>query len=685
MTGRLADGLYEEVVTGALARDLSNLESSRTPELQPLESADAHSVLARHLAREVERALASVPQGDRPTAQITVVNRLLDELRALTQGEDAENKVEEPGKELRSIHRAAAYERPKTPLATSTLLTRNLKEPNLGGELAREVASSDRIDVLVAFITIGGVRLLRDSLEAFARRGSGALRLRVLTTVFTGTTELAAVEMLASLPGAEVKVSYDTRRTRLHAKAWLFYRDTGLHTAYIGSANFTSTALGSGQEWMVKACAADMPDVVEKFKGTFESLWNDSEFEPFVPGDVESRARLRAALSKEETPEKLLFFSLRPLPFQEEILDQLATQRAVHGRYRNLVVAATGTGKTVVAAFDYERQIDSSQVRPRLLFLAHRKELLDQARTTFRQVLHDGAFGEMLADGEEPEKWDHVFATVQSAVSRDVLGRLGAEHFQFVVVDECHHSPAESYRALIPALRPRILLGLTATPERADGKSLCQTSTSTSQRRCGCGTPWSANCSFRSSTTAFRTIPISGACVGRGVATTLRDWPTFTRAIRRAWSSCCGSSNAASLTPLVSAPSRFACRSRTPSSWRASSRSEDCQPRLSTAKHPPPNAWTRRAACANAKSTSSARPTCTTRALTSRTSTRCYSSAPPKAPRSSSSNSAAASATARTRPAAWCSTSSASTAANSASTPHSQPSPASRVPVSSKP
>lgn len=474
MTSRLADGLYEQVVTGALARDLSQLEAARTPELEPLDAADAHGVLARHLAREVERALSSLPAEGRVGAQVAVVNRLLEELQALTK-EDEEtggSQVEAPGRELRSIHGSVRYQRPQTPLATSTLLTRNLKEPSLGGELAREVASSDRIDVLVAFITIGGIRLVRDALEAFARRGTGALRLRVLTTVFTRTTELAAVEMLAALPGAQVKVSYDVNRTRLHAKAWLFHRETGLHTAYIGSANLTSTALGSGQEWMVKACAADMPEVVEKFKGTFESLWNDREFEQFVPGDAPSRARLQAALNKSEDTGTMLFFALRPHPYQEEILDQLATQRAVHGRYRNLVVAATGTGKTVTAAFDYARQLGPSLVAPRLLFLAHRKELLDQARATFRQVLRDGAFGELLADGQEPERWNHVFATVQSAVSRDVLGRLGADHFQFVVVDECHHSPADSYRALVPLLRPQILLGLTATPERADGKSL---------------------------------------------------------------------------------------------------------------------------------------------------------------------------------------------------------------------
>ncbi len=479
MGGRLADGLYEQVVTGDVARELVRLEPERAANTAPLEPADSSARLSRYLAGEVERALAMVPHAERPTAQVEVINRLLDELRTITLGAEAPRDVREPSdprielpaKELRSIFRGAAYERPQTPLASTTLLTRNRAEPSLGGELAREVASADRIDVLVAFITVGGVRLLRDALETFARRSSADVRLRVLTSVFTQTTDFEAVELLAGLPGAEVKVSYDVRRTRLHAKAWLFYRDTGLHTAYVGSANLTSTALGSGQEWMVKACAADLPHVIEKFRGTFEGLWNDAEFEAFEPHNDASRARLRAALASTESPTAVLF-SLRPFPFQEEILDRLATERSIHGRLRNLVVAATGTGKTVVAAFDYARQIGPSRIPPRLLFLAHRKEILEQARQTFRQALHDGAFGEILAGGDEPNRWDHVFSTIQSAASRDLLARFGADHFQYVVVDECHHAPAESYRALIPHLRPAILLGLTATPERSDGKSL---------------------------------------------------------------------------------------------------------------------------------------------------------------------------------------------------------------------
>src|SRR5699024_6735742 len=131
-----------------------------------LDAADSHSALARHLAGEVERALAAVPHAERLTTQVSIVNGLLAELHRLAASTETEpsGKVELPGSELLAVYKTAPYERPRTPLASSTLLTRNRAEPSLGGELAREVASADRIDVLVAFITVGGVRLLRDAL-----------------------------------------------------------------------------------------------------------------------------------------------------------------------------------------------------------------------------------------------------------------------------------------------------------------------------------------------------------------------------------------------------------------------------------------------------------------------------------------------------------------------------------------
>lgn len=469
----LHNGLYEHLVTRALDGALQTIPSDRL-DVHALDGADAPSVLARHLAREVERALASVRADDRAGAQARIVNDLLARLAEMTQDDAIDDeRVAPPTRRLDAVHGIAPLLRPATPLASSTLLTRSRAEPALGQELAREIASADRVDAIVAFVTVGGVRAISDALEAFARRGRGT-RLRLLTTTFTGTTEIDALDRLARLPGVEIRISHDVRRTRLHAKAWLFRRDTGLDTAYVGSANLTHTALGGGHEWMVKVCAADLPHVVEKFKGTFESLWFDAEFEPYDPSNEEARARLSSALRRErghddKTP---LLFTLRPFPFQEEILDRLAAERSVHGRTRNLVVAATGTGKTVIAAFDYARRADDAGLPPRLLFLAHRRELLEQARLTFRHVLRQGDFGEVLADGGEPERWDHVFATVQSATARRIWDRLGPHHFAHVIIDECHHAPADSYRKLLGALSPDILVGLTATPERMDGASL---------------------------------------------------------------------------------------------------------------------------------------------------------------------------------------------------------------------
>lgn len=465
----LPEGIYEHLMTRALEADV-RASASLQPDIASIDRSDLPASLSRHLAREIERALRDATSEDE---QIALAHRILGLITEhAPEVCSSSSELAPPARVLRALYRGAAPDRPTTPLSSSTLLTRARTEPSLGNELAREIASADGVEILSAFITMGGVRAIREELERAARRGS---RLRVLTTVFTGTTQVSAVEALALMPGAEVRISYDVRRTRLHAKAWLFRRRTSLHTAYVGSANLTSTALGSGQEWMVKVTNADLPRVIEKFEGTFESLWNDGEFEPYDPRSSEARTRLQQALREETAsragPNVVTLFTLQPFPFQLEILERLDAERTLHRRHRNLLVAATGTGKTVIAAFDYLRACERSSTRPRLLFLAHRREILDQARTTFRHVLRDGAFGEMLADGDEPARWEHVFATIQSAATR-LEERVAPDHYRFVVVDECHHVPARSYRDVLRFLRPEILLGLTATPERSDGQSL---------------------------------------------------------------------------------------------------------------------------------------------------------------------------------------------------------------------
>lgn len=470
----MPSSVYEHLITKGLAELLSQRAAAQV-ERTDLEEPDAPLWLARHAGGALFRALRAMRGEDALARQVALTNHVLELLRASApDGPSPNQDVEPPGGLLFSLHDGTPPPRTALPFAFTTLLTRAKGEPALGHELSREVATADSIDALVSFVTLGGFRCLQGALEAHALAGKS---LRLLTTTYTGATEADAVEALALLPGVQVRISYDARRTRLHAKAWLFGRPNELNTAYVGSANLSQAALFSGHEWMVKVAQADLPHVLDKFRGAFETLWQEGEFEPYDPRLEADRTRLRAALQDERgggprESRTRVFFTLRPYPFQQEILERLQAERTVHGRHRNLVVAATGTGKTVVAAFDYLRQIGPSGLRPRMLFLAHREELLRQARDTFRHVVRDEAFGALLAAGSDPRDFDHLFATVHSFNSRGLLDRFDPQHWEYVVIDECHHVPAPSYQAFVERIRPRLLLGLTATPERSDGRSL---------------------------------------------------------------------------------------------------------------------------------------------------------------------------------------------------------------------
>src|SRR4029078_13054034 len=149
------------------------------------------------------------------------------------------------------------------------------------------------------------------------------------------------------------------------------------------------------------------------------------------------------------------------------MLDAIDGEREVHDRHRNLVVAATGTGKTVIAALDYRRLCEAVDDSPSLLFVAHRKEILEQSLRTYREVLADPGFGELYVGGARPERWGHVFASVQS-LSAYGIERIPADAYEIVVVDEFHHAEARTYRKILDHLAPLELLGLTDTPERGD-------------------------------------------------------------------------------------------------------------------------------------------------------------------------------------------------------------------------
>lgn len=466
--GRMDEGIYEALLTQLLQHDLER-RADLSAALGRIDSADQPLVLARHVGAVVERMLVTTKDADKRTELVNGVLEFLSQ-----HGE----QVVTPPSHLLSLSAAPApgvtvpeIVRPATPLREAALLTNAKGEPSLGAEIRAEIESADQVDLLCAFVKWHGLRLLAPELGRLRERG---VPLRVITTTYIGGTEREALDRLVREFGAEIRIQYDAQRTRLHAKAWLFRRKTGFDTAYIGSSNLTRAALLDGVEWNVRLSRVGTPSLLEKFLATFDTYWNDTEYQGYDP--AVDRDRLDDALAEASGRKQhsgvtlnLSGLEVRPYPYQQEMLEALDAERNAHGRHRNLVVAATGTGKTVVAALDYRGMCDNqTRGQPSLLFVAHRKEILEQSLRTYREVLGDANFGELYVGGARPERWRHVFASVQSLTSYGVAN-IPSDSYDVLVIDEFHHSQAVTYRRLIEHLEPRELLGLTATPERADG------------------------------------------------------------------------------------------------------------------------------------------------------------------------------------------------------------------------
>lgn len=473
--GQPIAGVYEKLITQSVHDELGQLEAMGWKAIDAEVSAESSPhVLARHIGEVVARMLNQLP----PDQQVPFANQILETLSTSTAGQsDAEpiSRVVEGPRQLLALAKQeapGAYAiRPLTPLSETSLLTNSPEDLSLGAELRAELATADRIDLLCAFVKWYGIRVLEDALRAAKKRG---VEIRVITTTYMGATDRHALDRLVRDFGATVKVNYETRSTRLHAKAWLFRRGTGFDTAYVGSSNLSRAALLDGLEWNVRLSSVATPAVLDKFEATFDAYWNDIAFETYDPdlhGERLDGALAQASGSTPTTELKINLSGLevRPYPHQRDMLERLNVEREIRGRHRNLLVAATGTGKTVMAALDYRSLCkQSTDGRPTLLFVAHRKEILNQSLRKYQEVLDDASFGELLHGGQDPQEWNHVFASVQSLNVRR-LEQLAPDHFDIIVIDEFHHATGATYRRVIDHFRPKELLGLTATPERMDG------------------------------------------------------------------------------------------------------------------------------------------------------------------------------------------------------------------------
>lgn len=474
----ISTGVYEQIINRLFLLKLNKVDAERFYIGKKLISKDdAVHILSKYLQHLIEVAFISTPEDQDVDKYIEFVNSVIRTLGKEFNVDDTDLDLVDAQKsiltavidrtncEYPDIEKHLRAITPVTSLSRSALFFGGRGPADMESELNKEILCADEICWVVSFIKTSGLNLLWNSLKKFTSEGKC---LRIITTTYTGATDYDAIARLATLPNTEIKISYDGTQDRLHAKSYIFIRNSGFHTAYIGSSNLSSYALKDGKEWNFKATQFELPQVIENVRNSFESYWCDDTFECFVPGV--SDERLKKALGIDwETP--LLDFSaldlMRAKDYQQEILEKLDVERNVHGHFRNLVVAATGTGKTVIAAFDFKRY---REAHPdcHFLFIAHRQEILHQAMQTFRIVLDDPNFGSIWDGNNEPSNYQHVFASKDTLRNRVDTLQLRADYYDYMVVDEVHHIVAPTYVKLMTCFKPQILLGLTATPERTN-------------------------------------------------------------------------------------------------------------------------------------------------------------------------------------------------------------------------
>ncbi len=466
-------GLYEGILTDDLMEliTLSGLKSSK----RKLDQADAPYLLAQFLSHLTRHTLEGIDVNKYPEQMLEVTNTIISALRKYNTTITT-SRVETTQEFLRGVLRVGEnvlQKAPQTPLSQSALFTGSSNKPQLSNELLAEMRSADRVDILVSFIKESGLRLLRAGFNDLLSRN---IKVRVITTTYMGASDHRAIESLGNYSNVEIKVSYDIKHTRLHAKAYFFHRESGYSTAYIGSSNMSNPAMSEGLEWNLKATNQDLPDILRGFESEFEVYWNSQAFSLFKPGvDTEKLKQALLISHMGGTREQsLVLFDITPRPYQLRILESLEAERKVRKSYKNLLVAATGTGKTVISAFDYKRFCEElGGIRPNILFIAHREEILSQSLQTFRQILKDKNFGEQMGGSVvDAKRMNHLFCTIQTANSKKIWKTLGSDFYDFIVIDEAHHSSASTYVELITGFSPTILLGMTATPERMDGDSI---------------------------------------------------------------------------------------------------------------------------------------------------------------------------------------------------------------------
>src|SRR5690625_896056 len=307
----LQEGIYEAFITREMRKALTDLEQDTYKvEMETLDAEESRKKLATYISYITRKALTYIREDVNTSnkevlmRQIQLCNQVIDKLNEALPEEDFEQlHLEEEGHVLlsiystlnnvRSMNKGKAL-RPISSISESSLFTGSSSEPNMLNELKKEILTSNKINLLVSFIKWSGIRGIIEELRHFTEKQGG--QLRVITTSYMRATDYKAVVELSKLPNTEVKISYDDQRTRLHAKSYMFKRETNFSTAYIGSSNLSNPALTSGLEWNVKITEKDSFDVMKKVNATFETYWNNEEFKLFDNENYDDQEHLKLTM-----------------------------------------------------------------------------------------------------------------------------------------------------------------------------------------------------------------------------------------------------------------------------------------------------------------------------------------------------------------------------------------------------
>ncbi|NQV98129.1 MAG: DUF3427 domain-containing protein [Rhodospirillales bacterium] len=338
-------------------------------------------------------------------------------------------------------------------------------EDSLIAHIYPHIDEAESIDVAISFAMVSGVRLLMPHFQDLLNRNG---RLRIITGDYMDVTDPSALRSLMDLEGNKSLFVFETTQASFHPKSWIFHGKESGGFAIVGSSNLSETALKSGVEWNYRVVHERDKSGWQDVANGFETLLKSPHIKPltneWVTHYTQRRQKIETTRIKVfDAPDEPIEAAPKPHEIQVEALEKLKRTREA-GYTAGLIVLATGLGKTWLSAFDaanYER----------ILFVAHREEILEQAMLTFRLMRPDDNFGRYTGTDKDLTA-NILFASIQTMGRVAHLRQFSPDAFDYIIIDEFHHAAARTYRGLIEYFTPQFLLGLTATPERTDGGDL---------------------------------------------------------------------------------------------------------------------------------------------------------------------------------------------------------------------